>query len=348
MDGRSWEKQIFGKMPAEAPINERLWSLVLELSAQLTANKQQVDSLRKQIEDLEGQAVHAKSGYALRRFNVDLSQEVFTSQLERMNAQLVNENTALAYESRQLASLLRESESTLETIMSKFRAFCHAAQQHGLDLSAYYEARLETQAHKIDAMMLRDQDSMQTISDRLGGLVRDALQSMDSEGTWNSDDPKTDTLEGATELERLRYDNEILRSLLALREDDDTDGRDLDRVNAGDLSVSRFPLDHPAQANLPKPSTGRAGVAEEVSESDKTNSTIKSGSYEVQENEAHSSNAADRAPPVAVENANPGSDEGTTNDRGDMNPLENPSIDELVPGKAFIDQVDAGIPATST
>ena len=90
MDGRSWEKQIFGKMPAEAPINERLWSLVLELSAQLTANKQQVDSLRKQIEDLEGQAVHAKSGYALRRFNVDLSQEVFTSQLERMNAQLVN------------------------------------------------------------------------------------------------------------------------------------------------------------------------------------------------------------------------------------------------------------------
>ena len=265
-----------------------------------------------------------------------------------MNAQLVNENTTLAYESKQLASLLRESESTLETIMSKFRAFCHAAQQHGLDLSAYYEARLETQAHKIDAMMLRDQDSMQTISDRLGGLVRDALQSMDSESTWNSDDPKNDTLEGVTELERLRYDNEILRSLLALREDDDADERALDRVTAGDLSISRFPLNGSAQANLPKPSTVRAGVPEEALESDKTDSTIKSGSHELQENDAHSSNAADRAPYVAVENANPGGDEGTTNDRGDMNPHENPSTDELIPGNASIDQVDAGIPATST
>ena len=82
---------------ADGPVNERLWTLVLELSAQLAANKQQVDALRKQIASLEGQALHAKTGYALRRFNVDMSQEAFTSQLERLNAQLVNENTARAY-----------------------------------------------------------------------------------------------------------------------------------------------------------------------------------------------------------------------------------------------------------
>ena len=37
-------------MTAEhGPVNERLWTLVLELSAQLAANKQQVDALRKQL-----------------------------------------------------------------------------------------------------------------------------------------------------------------------------------------------------------------------------------------------------------------------------------------------------------
>ena len=44
-------------MTAEhGPVNERLWTLVLELSAQLAANKQQVDALRKQVASLEGQA----------------------------------------------------------------------------------------------------------------------------------------------------------------------------------------------------------------------------------------------------------------------------------------------------
>ena len=150
---------------ADGPVNERLWTLVLELSAQLAANKQQVDALRKQIASLEGQALHAKTGYALRRFNVDMSQEAFTSQLERLNAQLVNENTALAYEAKQMGSLLRESESTLEAIMNKFRAFSHAAQQHGLDLSAYYESRIESQRNRIDHLVMHDQDTMHRLSD---------------------------------------------------------------------------------------------------------------------------------------------------------------------------------------
>ena len=67
-------------MTAEhGPVNERLWTLVLELSAQLAANKQQVDALRKQVASLEGQALHAQPAYALRRFNVYRSQAAFTS-----------------------------------------------------------------------------------------------------------------------------------------------------------------------------------------------------------------------------------------------------------------------------
>lgn len=233
----SWRSALIGTiiMTGDGAVNEQLWSLVHELSSQLTENKQQVEALRKQVHALNGQAVHAKSGYALRRFNVDLSQEVFTSQLEQLNAQLVNENTMLAHEAKQLGSLLRESESTLETIMSKFRAFSHAAQQHGLDLTAYYESRLAMQTHRIDDMVMRDQDTMHTLSDRVGGLVRDALRSIDGEHV----DQSSDEMESITELERLRHDNEILRSLLGLRHTYDTSNDDeQDRLSPADVSVS--------------------------------------------------------------------------------------------------------------
>lgn len=227
----------------DGPVNERLWTLVLELSAQLAANKQQVDVLHKQVAALEGQALHAKTGYALRRFNVNMSQEAFTSQLERLNAQLVNENTMLAYEAKQIGSLLRESESTLEIIMNKFRAFSHAAQQHGLDLSAYYESRIESQLNRIDDMVMHDRDTMHKLSDRVGGLVRDAMHSMDDEFP----DMRSDALEGATELERLRQENAILRSLMGLSHEDIDADDNADRVSASDLSISRSSLGHSEQ-----------------------------------------------------------------------------------------------------
>lgn len=77
----------------------------------------------------------------LRRFNTDLSQgstgssnaacliilrvplaEVFESELERMNASLIIENQTLLHENKQLNSLLKEYEQTLETVMTKFRS----------------------------------------------------------------------------------------------------------------------------------------------------------------------------------------------------------------------------------
>ncbi|WFD20691.1 hypothetical protein MCAP1_002942 [Malassezia caprae] len=236
-------------MPAESrDLSESLWSLVLDLSAQVTANQQIFESLKKQLEDLQGQAIHAKTGYALRRFNVDLSQEAFLTQLERLNVQLANENTLLSHESKQLGTLLRECESTLETVMGKFRAFSHAAQQHGLDLSAYYESRLEAQTRKADAASERENYSMYNMHHRLGDLVRGALQSFDGEDELSSND----ALEHATELEHLRHENEMLRLLLGMRlEEDETAEATAERSSATDLSVSRTQAQDTSEAAAP-------------------------------------------------------------------------------------------------
>ena len=47
-------------MPAESgDPSEKLWSLVLDLSAQVAANQKLVELLKKQLEDLQGQAIHS-------------------------------------------------------------------------------------------------------------------------------------------------------------------------------------------------------------------------------------------------------------------------------------------------
>jgi phage shock protein A len=52
---------------------QRLWQLLAELSSQLTQNREQTEQLKKQAEELKTQAIHTGTGYALKRFNVDLS-----------------------------------------------------------------------------------------------------------------------------------------------------------------------------------------------------------------------------------------------------------------------------------
>lgn len=229
-------------------MSERLWSLVLDLSAQVTANQKLVESLKKQIEDLQGQAIHTKTGYALRRFNVDLSQEAFLTQVERLNAQLANENTLLSHESKQLGTLLRECESTLETVMGKFRTFSHAAQQHGLDLSAYYEGRLEAETRKVDAVAEREIHALHNMHERLGQLVRGALASFDGEDEMSS----SEALEHASELEHLRHENETLRLLLGMRleEQGESLAAPADR-SATDLSVSSTQAHDTSEATGP-------------------------------------------------------------------------------------------------
>lgn len=101
----------------------RLWSLIEDLTNQLSANRQLCESLQAQADQLKGQAIHSGTGFALRRFNTDISKEKFESELEQLNAHLVKENQSLAHENKQQALLLREYENTLETVMGKFRSF---------------------------------------------------------------------------------------------------------------------------------------------------------------------------------------------------------------------------------
>ncbi len=60
------------------------------------------------------------------------SAEVFESELERQNAQIIIENHSLLHENRQLSMLLKEYEHTMDTIMSKFRS--HAVRTNSLQI----------------------------------------------------------------------------------------------------------------------------------------------------------------------------------------------------------------------
>ncbi|WAR60749.1 hypothetical protein PtB15_9B688 [Puccinia triticina] len=119
---------------------QRLWQLLAELSSQLTQNREQTEQLKKQADELKTQAIHTGTGYALKRFNVDLSKEQFESEVERMNAQLVIENQTLQHENRNLTILLKDHETTLEQIMTRFRNHAHSTQLHELELTKYYES----------------------------------------------------------------------------------------------------------------------------------------------------------------------------------------------------------------
>ncbi|WFD00053.1 hypothetical protein MYAM1_002799 [Malassezia yamatoensis] len=199
----------------EGEQDERLWSLIVDLSAQLTTNQQVTDALKTQVDQLQGQAVHATSGFALRRFNVDLSDEKFSQEVERLNAHLTQENTMLSHEAKQLGTLLRECESTLETVMGKFRSFSHAVQQYGLDLSAYYQSRLENQTEQLDSLKRQDHQNRDEAIARLGGLVRDVLKLVDGEDDEDDQYMGSAALTTATEIEQLRAENQMLRSLLS-------------------------------------------------------------------------------------------------------------------------------------
>ncbi|CAD6923479.1 unnamed protein product [Tilletia controversa] len=159
----------------------QLWTLVGELSAQIAENRERTQALQQQADELKGQALHATTGYALRRFNVDISKEKFESELERINAQLVYENNILAHENKQTALLLREYEHALETVMAKFRAFTHATQTHTLQMTSYYESLLSANAHAAAEAQLHASTSFNGKLTKLGDLVRTALRATDGE-----------------------------------------------------------------------------------------------------------------------------------------------------------------------
>ncbi|KAF4573386.1 hypothetical protein EYR36_007898 [Pleurotus pulmonarius] len=227
----------------------RVWQLISDLSEQLAANQKITSTLLSQAGNLKNQASDTASGFTLRRFNTDISKEAFESELERMNAQIIIENRTLLQENKQLSLLLQEYQSTMETIMSKFRNHALAAQQHELTLTRHYEALIiarETQSMTSD---LTSSANLARSFRRLSHHLRNLLRSMAGEPPDSdplAEDPEyegdvdmvpieeleslVDSLEqregGADwaierecEIERLQMENEQLRKMLGIDEE---------------------------------------------------------------------------------------------------------------------------------
>ncbi|GLB43507.1 hypothetical protein LshimejAT787_1400190 [Lyophyllum shimeji] len=165
----------------------RVWQLVHELSDQLALNQKITATLQAQTGSLKTQAAHASTGFALRRFNVDISKEIFESELERTNAQLIIENQTLLHENKQLSLLLKEYEGTMETIMAKFRNHALAAQQHELTLTRHYETLLNTRETQVLSADLASSTEMTLALQRLSHHLRGLLRTMAGENPDPSD-----------------------------------------------------------------------------------------------------------------------------------------------------------------
>ncbi|WWC63985.1 uncharacterized protein I303_106591 [Kwoniella dejecticola CBS 10117] len=186
----------------------RLWGLVGELSEQLANNRALVTQLKSRSDNVKGQAVHAGAGFPLRRFNLDITNEEFQTELEAFASHLVMENQQLQHENKQLNALLKEYEQTLETVMGKFRGVAHSSQQHDLSLHSYYTSLLQTLQTAHSSAQLHDSTSLSLLLTRLSTLLRTALRSMGGEDS----DADLSTLPGLLNLINSKEGSEVSSS----------------------------------------------------------------------------------------------------------------------------------------
>lgn len=161
---------------------QSVWSLIGDLSQQLNANRAHVTSLQAQLDALKGKSIHSHTGYALRRFNTDVSKEKFESELERWNVALVQENNELKWENKVNDKLVKEYEQCLEVVMHKFRTFAHSSQVHALRLTQYYEDLIASRNHHEASSALQTSTAVTATLSHLGDLVRGALREVEGEG----------------------------------------------------------------------------------------------------------------------------------------------------------------------
>ncbi|RXW22696.1 hypothetical protein EST38_g3190 [Candolleomyces aberdarensis] len=165
----------------------RMWQLINELSEQLSHNQKMTATLQSQVQVLEEDSDHSSQGFTLRRYNTDISKETFDSELERTNAQMIIENQTLMHENKQLSVLLKEYESTLDIIMSKFRTHALAAQQHEHTVTRHYEALLMSRETNTMSTDLKNSTNINQSLQRLAHYLRGLLRSMAGE---DPEDPR--------------------------------------------------------------------------------------------------------------------------------------------------------------
>ncbi|KAK7686562.1 hypothetical protein QCA50_010162 [Cerrena zonata] len=164
----------------------KAWQLLHELSEYNTHNQKLAANLHNVTHNLKGKATDVSSGFALRRVNMDISRETFESELERTNAQIIIENHTLLHENKQLSSLLRDYEQTMETIMARFRSHAHAAQQHELTLTRHYENLLLTRETSSVQLDFSSNTAVSASLERLAMCLRGLVQTLAGEEPGSS------------------------------------------------------------------------------------------------------------------------------------------------------------------
>ncbi|EPQ51015.1 hypothetical protein GLOTRDRAFT_112528 [Gloeophyllum trabeum ATCC 11539] len=159
----------------------RLWGLISELSDQLAQNRDTAMQLHAQLGNVKTQAVNSQTGFVLRRFNMDKSKEAYEAELERMNAAMAADNQALAYDNKQLNSLIKEYEQTLDSVMSTFRNRANEVQEHELALIKEYEAQLIARETEDLERELAASTAFSEALSRISNLLRLVTRQMNGE-----------------------------------------------------------------------------------------------------------------------------------------------------------------------
>ncbi|KAG9298760.1 hypothetical protein G9A89_012828 [Geosiphon pyriformis] len=150
----------------------RTWQLVSELCSQLANNRNQIQSLEQQVTELQNRA-NEFTGPLIRASIRAPPFESGSSEIERQNLRLIYENQQLNEENAALSLLVKEYETTLQVVMSKFRIQAHEIQQSKLQMQREYEIMLEEETQKTSKASLENAELHSHLS-IIGTLVRQA------------------------------------------------------------------------------------------------------------------------------------------------------------------------------
>ncbi|KAF9454768.1 hypothetical protein P691DRAFT_197029 [Macrolepiota fuliginosa MF-IS2] len=181
---------------------------------------------------VQTQAIHSQSGYVLRRFNLDKTPEEYKAELERMNVAITAENQGLQHDNKQLSSLIKEYEQTLETVMSAFRNRARDVQERELSLVRDYETELLSREEENATQELVASTAISASLGRLSHVLRRLLraesgeddeeppstrtQEEEEEEPWNATLAAEHSMDREIELARLQAENEELKQMLGL------------------------------------------------------------------------------------------------------------------------------------
>lgn len=156
----------------------------------------------------------------MRKFNSDLPKEVYESELERMNAGMMAENQSLQHDNKQLNTLIKEYEQTLDTLMSKYLAssfnledlYCfivgtfrnraQTVQENELSLIRHYESNLLQLEEENSSKELEASTRISESISRMSEVLRNCLREVGGERTSKHDTEDGDSEEDLDLLER--------------------------------------------------------------------------------------------------------------------------------------------------